>query len=347
MAKKAQKGPLAYPADGWSGRSKKPRNLRPGYLVALVFVLAFAVTTLLNYQRISDRISAFGYTPSTEMSAIKDSLKLTADGSLIFDSSRPVLDSQSDFNEHCNSHNADISVLGCYTNRQIYVYDVNVASLNGVKESTSAHELLHAVWARLGNAEQTRLAEYLNEVYLDSNYFELLEADLGNYKDSERLDELHSRIGTEIKDLPAELEKHYAKYFQDQDAIVAFYDSYIAPFKKLKSEITQLAKDLTSLKEQIETKTAEYESRASALNQTVAEFNSCASTVGCFANDAAFRSRRSALVAEQSAVSNLYAELDSLIKTYNQKVDAYNANILKSENLENMINSNAKVKENL
>ena len=96
-------------------------------------------------------------------------------------------------------------------------------------------------------------------VYTDEKYHELLDADLKNYEEKDRLDELHSRIGTEIKTLPDELEKHYAEYFKDQDKIVGFYDSYVKPFNELKAEIEALSKAITDLRNSINSKSTEYE----------------------------------------------------------------------------------------
>ena len=72
------------------------------------------------------------------------------------------------------------------------------------------------------------------------------------------MDELHSRIGTEIANLPESLEKYYAKYFTDQDAVVALYNNYHEPFEKLKQETEALYKELETAKADIDSRTQEY-----------------------------------------------------------------------------------------
>lgn len=314
-------------------------------LIAIVSALLITagVFAALNYQSIADTFSGLGYQPEGEMANIKTSLDLNGTGERIFNASQPSLKSRDEFNEACNSHEAGTSVLGCYANRKIYIYDINSSELVGIKESTTAHELLHAAWARLSGGEKDRLGDLLNKVYEDEKYHELLSTDLKNYSDSERLDELHSRIGTEIKNLPDELEKHYSEYFKDQDKIVGFYDSYIKPFNELKAQIESLSKAITDLRASINSKSTEYENRANTLNLEISEFNGCANTLNCFSSQSAFYSRRAELVAEQEAVNALYAETDALIKDYNSKVTEYNANILKNQSLENLINSNKEV----
>ena len=306
-------------------------------------VLVIGIFIALNFQNLADSFAGFGYAPSPEMAEIKSSLALTGDGERIFNASRPVLESQDNFNEICDSHVKETSVLGCYTNRTVYIYDIKSDELKGVKESTAAHEFLHAVWSRLSAGEKTRIGDLLNEVYQDPKYHETLEKDLKNYSENDQKDELHSRVGTEVRNLPDELEKHYAKYFHDQDKVVDFYQSYIKPFETLKNQIESLAETLEKTKSQIDSKTSEYKTRAEALNTAISEFNNCADTLNCFTDRSDFNARRSELVAEQAAVNDLYTEVDILVKDYNVKVEEYNSNILKNRNLEDVINSNSKV----
>lgn len=320
--------------------------MKKGLIIKISIIsaaLIVGILVILNFQTLSDILAGFGYTPSPEMSAVRSALDLSGDGDRIFSASHPALESQDAFNKTCDSHTEDTSVLGCYTNNTIYVYNINSDELKGVKESTTAHELLHAVWVRLSDSEKSRLSNLLNEVYEDSKYHESLEKDLKTYSDSERSDELHSRVGTEIKTLPDELEKHYAKYFKDQDKIVEFYQAYIKPFETLKNQIETLAETLEKTKSKIDSETSDYKSRAEALNTAISEFNNCAGTLNCFTTRADFNARRAELVAEQTAINNLYAEIDTLVKDYNAKVKEYNDNILKNKNLEDMINSNSKV----
>ena len=325
-------------------QQSKSQHKKPILITVFVLILVgLGVFAALNYQFIADIFSSLGYQPEGGMANIKTSLDLNGTGERIFYASRPSLEAREKFNEDCNSHEAGTSVLGCYTNRTIYVYDINSDELKGVKESTTAHELLHAAWARLSDGEKNRLGEFLNKIYADEKYHELLDTDLKNYEEKDRLDELHSRIGTEIKSLPDELEKHYAEYFKDQDKIVGFYDSYVKPFNELKAEIEALSKAITDLRNSINSKSTEYENRANSLNLEISEFNSCANTLNCFSSQSAFYGRRGELVAEQEAINALYAETDALIKDYNAKVAEYNANILKNQSLENLINSNKEV----
>ncbi|MBR2997219.1 hypothetical protein IKF33_02195 [Candidatus Saccharibacteria bacterium] len=312
-------------------------NRRTIISILVIAVLAMVAIWLANSQGVRDYLLALGYEPSKEVAEIEKNLDLTNEAKGIFNASRPDLESRDDFNYYCSSYDQEISVLGCYTGGKIYLYDVESSELNGVKESTMAHELLHAVWARLSDGERTALSGSLMKLY---NEDEKLSKDLQIYDEKNRLDELHSRAATQIANLPSDLEAHYAKYFKNQDKVVAYYSKYNSKFETLSAELERLENEMASIDDEIESKTNEYKTRVEALNSEIEGFNDCANTAGCFsANE--FYNRRAELVAEQTSVANLYNEIDQLVKTYNEKVSEYNNNILRTQNLQNSMNSNS------
>lgn len=317
---------------------------------SIITVLVVTVVTLLglgfyfNRQAIFDFISANTYNPSPEISAIESRIKLTDGAKNVFRASRPSLESREAFNDHCDSYNAEVSILGCYTNGHIYLYNITSSELNGVIESTAAHELLHAEWERMSPAEKADISAAINNVYNDPKYHNLLAEDLATYDESERIEELHSRVGTEIADLPDVLESYYAKYFENQDLVVDFYNSYITPFRELSDELDNLSAQLEDLNKQIDEKTEIYKSRAEQLSNKIDQFNSCADTAGCFTTESAFYARRNELVAEQNTIDAMYEELNLLVNQYNAVVAEYNENVVRGENLDQMMNSNYKQK---
>ncbi len=313
---------------------------------SVVTVLVVALITALglgfyfNRQPIFDFISASTFSPSPEISALESKLQLTDSAKNVFLASRPTLEDHESFNNRCNSHDTEVSVLGCYTGGHIYIYNINSNELNGVVESTAAHELLHAEWDRMSATEKSEISAVINEVYNDPAYHDLLAEDLSTYGESERLEELHSRIGTEIANLPNTLESHYAKYFTNQDLVVDFYNNYITPFRELSDEIENLSAQLEQLDQEIKDGTENYHRRAEQLSEKINQFNNCANTVGCFSSESQFNLRRAELVAEQAAVDGLYENLNSLVDRYNAIVAEYNENVLRGETLEKAINSN-------
>ena len=325
---------------------KKTHQLRT--IIIGVAIVLVGVAGLLIYQNrifLSDWFSGLSFSATPEFSTIESAVDLTDSGKIILRATHPSLESRDEFNKNCDSHDEEISVLGCYTNNRIYIYNVNSDSLKGIKESTLAHELLHAVWERMSSSEKNDLSLKLTDVYNDEKYHALLAKDLENYDDTNRLNELHSRIGTEITNLPSELETHYAKYFKNQDEIVSFYNSYITPFNELETKIKELSAKLESMNTEIDEKTKSYYADAEKLSADIDEFNNCANTAGCYSTEYAFRVARNALIARRDALEGIFESINNMINDYNNLVKEYNDIAVRGKTLESLINSNSMTEE--
>lgn len=310
-----------------------------------VILIVIATTIVLNRQWIKDFWHGLHYQPSSEMLEIRKNLNLTDRGAFLFNASQPSLNASETFNSYCRSDGQEIAVLGCYTEDQIYIYNIDSDELKGIRELTTAHELLHAVFARMSDSDKKALKDPLEETY--QNNQDILKSDLDTYEESERFEELYVRTGTEVKNLPASLEKHYAEIFKDQDKIVDFYNGYIKVFRALEAELDALANEMSALSDEISAKTADYEQRIDKLNSDISDFNTCAKSTDCFKSEYEFYSRRNTLLYEQNNLENLYEEINTLIETYNSKVEIYNADVLQTEKLNRLINSSATVEESL
>ncbi len=311
----------------------------------LAGLLAVVIVLVLQRDRVYDYYRGITYKPSAEMVKIRDSLDLTSEGEFIFNASQPALSERDEFNQNCRPTDAETAILGCYVMENIYVYNIEDEQLKGIKELTAAHELLHAVYARMSDEEKNNLESVLRQVYKDNK--EILEDDLKIYSSSERSEELYVRAGTEVKTLPDVLEKHYAKYFTNQDKVVSYYDSYIAVFRRLKAELKALEAEMGELNTKIDNMTTEYKNRVVQYEADVDQFNTCADTPGCFTSQWEFDTRRNALVNEQIALDALYDEISNLIAEYNKKVEVYNNDVIETNRLTDKMNSNVKPKEDI
>ena len=207
--------------------------------VILLVVVALVALIVFNRDWIRDFWRGVSYRPTSEMARIRDDLDLTGQGEFLFNASRPVLNESEEFNDTCRfESDEENAVLGCYRDENIYIYNIKDTELDGIRELTAAHELLHAVWERMSESERGSYAESLSLVY-DQNK-EILEGEITTYDNNERKEELYVRAGTEVKKLPDDLEKHYATIFNDQDKVVNFYNKYIAVFNNLKAEMDEL-----------------------------------------------------------------------------------------------------------
>lgn len=313
-------------------------------LAAPLLILLSVALVLLNFQSVRDFAVANSFRPSADVAAVEGKLHLTDYGKMVFRASTPSLDSRDVFNQECSTVSSETSILGCFTGSKIHVFDIRAQEFDGIVESTAAHELLHAVWARMDDHQKSNLSSALSSV-LDASNSDFRKS-LEPYDQSSQLEEIYVRSATQIKSLPDNLEAHFADIFQDQDSVVDFYDSYSRPFAELEATLAELSEQIDSLKSKISSESASYASRVESFNSAAAEFNSCASTPNCF-SDATFNSRRASLLAEKSAIDDLYDTLDSDITTYNRQIDTYNAKVLYGRSLETIINSNPKPQENL
>lgn len=296
------------------------------------------IVIVLNRQWIYDYVRGLSYEPSNEMSRIREDLRLTEQGEFLFNAAQPVLSESEEFNEKCRLIlDMEVAVLGCYTGGNIYVYDITDKSLDGIRELTAAHELLHAVFARMSETEKEGLKSDLEQVRKENA--DVLDEDLNTYSSDEQFEELYVRAGTEVADLPSALEEHYAEIFTDQDLIVSFYNGYIAVFKENKAKIEALGGELSNLNAIIEEKKSVYEQESAGLNSEIIEFNSCVESGDCFDSLEAFRARRNQLMLRQENLNGLYIEINNLVDTYNNKVAEYNSYVLEGKKLNSLINS--------
>ena len=316
-------------------RRSKIRAALYGVLVALFIVQLFDFVGGYDY------IKDWFYTPDENVSAIIDSLDLTSRGRRIFEATSPSLDSRDIFNEKCDSHNVEIYVLGCYLTASdvIHLYNVEETELDGVKEATAAHELLHAVYLRLPFWEKSSLNNQLQAAYDALDEKDEIKKSMALYSSDDFYDELHSRFGTEKKDLPYELEKHYEAIFNDQDKIVDFYEKYSGTFKKYEKEVEELGKKIDALQAEIDTEEKRLTGVADSLNKRIDDYNSRVSAHN-YTDINTIRAEGNALQAEVDKLKADSDALDKKIDEYNGLIAEYNNSVVKTNKIYNSINSN-------
>ena len=317
-----------------------PKSRRAGgWIVGLLIVALFVAGgywVFTNQERIIDDIIGLGYEPSAEVVTLVDRLELTDDGMRILKASSPVIQTAGDFNENCPSVDAETSVLGCYWNRGLYIYAVDNSELDGVKESTLAHELLHAVWDRYGNQE---IANELEKVYAQNQ--DAFGDHMTHYSEESRVDELHSIIGTQLPDdkLTDRLLAHYAKYFKNRTQIVQYYLDYENKFKETERRLTELRDQIDADSVEINRLTANYEASVKRLNDDINTFNKRARSGYYSSKEQQFKADRERLVARQDQLESDYDYIDQKINEANALIEEYNQNVDHSTELYQSINS--------
>lgn len=306
-------------------------------LIGVIVCLGIAFGSLTA---ISDVIKGSKYQPDAEMARVIENDQFTKSGERILRATYPELESASDFNQHCYSGaERESSVLGCYSSDRIYVYDIDNAELDGIKETVLAHELLHAVWNRMSDKEQKALYADLESTY--KAHSNEMSEHMTQYSQDEYYDELHSIIGSQLSesDMTDALRKHYAKYFTSQNLIAKYYNSYNAKFKALEQKAEELSAQIEQYKVEVETLTSQYNTAYETLVADVEDFNARANRPNGFYNRAQFDAERSQLLARQENLDQMYDQLSELINTTNALVEQYNNNAIQIGDLYDSVNS--------
>lgn len=319
---------------------------RVAALVSLLFTLALfagAGWVLLNRQYVLDQLTVWQYKPTSEVSALAESAQMNDTGEFYFYASTPQLDGTSKFNDSCKRQEQNSAILGCYVNGQIFIYNIKDERLQGVREVTAAHEMLHAAYLRLSSSEKTRV-----DGLLDAEYQKLLQSSDSDLKErmeyyartepGERNNELHSIIGTEVTSISNDLEAYYRKYFTDRQAVVKLHDSYSSKFDELQDTSTSLKSQLEQLSSDINTMTNAYNDNIQTLNTDIETFNERASN-GAFRTQSDFQSARAALEARVDTLKATRSSIDAKITEYETKRQAYNATVDESNSLTRSLDS--------
>jgi hypothetical protein len=297
--------------------------------VALVATIVWLGT---HRDRVSDQFAVWNFTPNAAIAEYAARSTMTDEGRFLFYASKPVVASGKTFDDACAAHQEGVGILGCYLpgDRSIHLFDVTDPRLDGLEEVVAAHEMLHAAWDRMSQAERDALAPLLEAEVAKRADDTTLADTLAFYATSEpgeRLNELHSILGTEYADLSPALEAHYGLYFSDRKAIAALHETSNAVFVEQAKQVSDLVAQINALIDGIDTDYAAYNSGYDQLGLDVDDFNARAQS-GKFSSQSEFEAERNVLIGRQADLDNLYASIADRKAQYTDLVtqlDALNA----------------------
>jgi hypothetical protein len=253
---------------------------RPSRLVTsfiLVAWLAALGLVALNRQNIIDWWRLREYQAPAIVSQLAEQDTMTDYGRRVFFVNQPEIVTKQNFGVSCKNHGGEQTiVLGCYHGGQsgIFLLDVTDSRLDGVEQVTAAHEMLHAAYERLSSKERASVDKMLKDFYKqhlnDPRILKTIEA----YKKSEPKDlvnEMHSIFGTEIIDLPVELEQYYRRYFNNRTKVANFAAQYQSEFTSRQEQIDRHDAELDSLRQRIDAAEADLTGRQATINERQAE----------------------------------------------------------------------------
>ncbi len=305
-----------------------PRRRRAPLIITLAVLLVvglLAAVAVSNRQHLVDQWTVWNYSPTSVVQGYADRSTMTDHGEFLFFASQPVVAAADEFNTVCENHEEGSGVLGCYTGNDMIItlFDITDPQLDGMEEVVASHEMLHAAWDRMSTDEQTRLGVLLEAEYetlsADPDFAARMEV-YARTEPGERLNELHSIIGTEVADLDPALEEYYDQYFSDRAALVALHIKSKAVFDQIEAQTAALITEIDQLKVDIEADLATYNSGYDQLNLDIENFNKRADA-GEFESQEQFDNERAALIARQATLDALFDSIKSRETTYNAKIE--------------------------
>jgi hypothetical protein len=234
----------------------------------------------------------------------------------------PSIDDAGELNANCADIETTMAILGCYARGRIHIFNVRDERIADAKYATSAHEMLHAAYARLTKNERVRINMLLEEAYQYSdrnNELRRIMAEYDRMEPERRYNELHSIFGTEYANLSPELEKHYARYFTDRSVIVDMSARYRKVFKDLETELDQLKVQMDRLAAIIEADLSLFETMVFWLNRDIEVFN-----IKEFHSLVEYNAERRILLEKERETESFVAQIEADIVRHNKLVEQYN-----------------------
>lgn len=273
----------------------------------------------VNIRNIQDWAILRNYQPATDIARLADETTMTAEGRKLFYVTNPKIEKAQSFNKNCHSNQEQTIVLGCYipASGNIHIFAVDDPRLQGVKQVTAAHEMLHVAYDRLSGSDKDSVNKMIDQ-YVRLNKHERLESQIELYRKSEPgqyYNELHSIIGTESKGVGSELENYYARYFSNRDTIVNYSDGYQKVFLKMKSQLDSTDKILKDLKTSIDADSNNLSNMKQTINNEIKTMNELRQT-----DPGSYNLR-------VDGYNNMIDEYNQKVRIYSQKIKNYNKTV--------------------
>lgn len=291
-------------------------------IVVVILLLAAPMAVWTQRWNLYDYWRLRGYEAPAAVAQLAADTTMNDAGRRLFYVYHPELKDKTTFSARCNSSERTI-VLGCYVSGTgIYLYTVSDERLLGIMQVTAAHETLHAAYDRLSGKEKERIDTLVQEAYAKITSQRIHDT-VEDYRKNgaDIANELHSILGTEVRDLPPELEKYYQRYFTNRLKVVEYSEKYEHAFTERKQKIENYDKQLESLKQQIESLEGELESREQQLQSERSRLDGLIAAK----NIEAYNAGVTGFNAQVSAYNGLVGRIRSLIDQHNKLVGERNA----------------------
>lgn len=287
-----------------------------------VFFLSLPIIGYSQKQALYDWAMLRNYQPPVEVVQLASDTTMNDTMRRLFYVYRPSIEDKTIFNTSCRKNEQTI-VLGCYVEGgRIHLFNVTDSRLAGVEEVTAAHEALHAAYNRLNRKERQDVDAMTASAFLqirDNRVKDTIE--LYRKQDPSIVpNELHSILGTEVRNLPADLEAYYLKYFNNRLKIVGYFEQYEQAFTDRKNQIKAYDSELASLKMQIESLQKELDTLAKTISDERARLDALKISGNITAYNSGVNNYNRSVAGYNSKID----QLSSLISKYNEIVPKRN-----------------------
>jgi chromosome segregation ATPase len=298
--------------------------------------LVAAALLWLNRWNIYDSLRLRGYQPPQAITQLATDTTMNDHTRRLFYVYHPALEDKTAFVQSCKLAEKTI-VLGCYVPSQgIYLSNITDERLAGVIQVTAAHETLHAAYDRLSDSDKSKVDAMVTSAYsqvTDKRIRETMDA----YRKSgaDTTNELHSILGTEVRNLPPDLEAYYSRYFKDRKAIVAYSEKYEQAFDERQKAVDSYDQQLATIKGQIDGAEATLASQEATLKTERGRLDALLSAKQYEAYNAGVPGFNAQVAAYNTSVR----KIRGLIDQYNDIVNKRNAVALEETELVKAIDS--------
>ena len=311
-----------------------------------IITTAVLIVGVWHIQDFDDWEKLLTYQAPAQIARLATTTTMTDVARRLFYVNKPTIESKKLALNLCKSSEHTV-VLGCYVvGKGIFLQDVTDPRLQGVMEVTAAHEMLHVAYQRMSLFDdRQKLNQQLKaalQQLQNPRIKQLIET--YNEQDSDSvLTELHSILGTEVRDLSPELEQHYRQYFTDRSVIVALSERYEGVFTALRDKAKDLSQQLKTRKSTMEQLVDRVKNESESIelgHSTLQRSISVNPQVN-------YQSEISSLNDRVRSYNQLVTQLREQTDTYNQMVNEHNSLFLEEKSLvESLQNTSSPTAEN-
>jgi hypothetical protein len=304
---------------------------RVGVVVAVVAivtqlgVLGFGGWALANPSIVRDTLVVGKTAETTNLDAYVADTGMSSAGRFFLFAAHPTLHTPDTFATACPVREAGIAVLGCYSakNDTIHLLDITDDKLTTLEPVVAAHEMLHAVWARLDPTERTTVAAEV-EASFGSVSDPALLVRLAPYQSmspTKRDGELFAILGTETANVTPALSDIYARYFDARMKCIELAASSANIIAEIVSQIESVGNQILIADGVIGKQLKQYKRESRKLASDIATFNRHANIAGYYQSASKFTTDRKALAKRTTVHETQRTKLNTLIEQYNSLVD--------------------------